>query len=134
MEGFDPSLIPKYEVLYSSEMVVKDYYLEVHRKISGLCERYGVLNYIQRPTKFYPKSIRLNKELAGMLYLKARELQLSGESFYKEWAYRKAAWAIDELRIDLREIYEKKSENGLIGIYFIGRKLAGEIKELIKKK
>jgi len=133
LEGFDPSLIHKYEVSYSSERVIRDYYREVHKKISRLCERHGVFNYIQRPTKFYPESIRLNKELAGMLYLKARELQLSGESFYKEWAYRKAAWVIDELRKDIREIYEEKGENGLLEIPFIGRKLAEEIKELIKK-
>ncbi|NWG09357.1 MAG: hypothetical protein HXX80_03450 [Nitrososphaerales archaeon] len=133
LDGFDQSLIPKYEVLYSSERVMRDYYREVHRKISRLCERYGVLNYIKRPTKFYPKSIRLNKELAGMLHLKARELQLDGESFYKEWAYRKAAWAIDELEKDIREVYKKKGREGLLEIPSIGKALADEIERFLRE-
>jgi DNA repair photolyase len=133
LEEFNPNLIPKYENLYSDERAMKDYYQEIHRKILRLCERYGVLNYISRPTKFYPQNIRLNKEVAGMLYLKARELQLSGENQYKEWAYRKAAWTIDELRKDIKEIYEEKGENGLLKIPLIGGKLAEEIEKLLEK-
>ncbi|MCP8309375.1 MAG: hypothetical protein H3Z53_06015 [archaeon] len=132
LEEFNPNLIPKYEKLYSDERVIRDYYKEIHRKVLELCKRYEVLNYIPRPIKFYPENIRLNKEVAGMLYLKAREFQLSGENQYKEWAYRKAAWTIDELEKDIREIYEEKGEKGLLEIPFIGRKLAEEIKELIK--
>ncbi|MCP8320849.1 MAG: hypothetical protein H3Z52_07910 [archaeon] len=134
LEEFNQNLIPKYEKLYSDERVMRDYYQKIHRKISRLCEKYEILNYIPRPTKFYPENVRLNKEIAGILYLKARELQLSGENLYKEWAYRKAAWAIDELEKDIKEIYEEKGEKGLLEIPFIGRKLAEEIKELLKKR
>ena len=113
------------------EIVMRNYYQEIHKKISRLCERYEILNYIQRPTKFYPQNVRLNKEIASVLYLKARELQLSGENLYKEWAYRKAAWSIDELKENIGEIYEKKGEKDLLEIPFIGRKLAEEIKKEI---
>lgn len=132
LEEFDPNLISKYEILYSDERVMRNYYQEIHRKILGLCERYGILNYIPRPTEFYPQNVKLNKDVAGILYLKAKDLQLGEENLYKGWAYRKAAWAIDELKENIKEIYEKKGEKGLLDIPTIGRKLAEEIKRLLE--
>jgi hypothetical protein len=52
---------------------------------------------LQHPIEIYPEELRVNKRIAEMLYLKARELQLSGVEIYKEWACRKAAWSLDEL-------------------------------------
>ena len=38
---------------------------------------------------------------------------LTGESYYRELAYRKAAWSIDEMDSNIQDLYEDHGINGL---------------------
>ena len=48
------------------------------------------------------------------------------------WAYRKAAWTIDELDRDIEEVYAAQGIEGLLAIPNIGKELAGEIAAVLK--
>jgi len=47
------------------------------------------------------------------------------------WAYRKAAWAIEDLEQDVGLIYRQMGRKGLEGIENVGPRLAAVIEELI---
>jgi hypothetical protein len=49
------------------------------------------------------------------------------------WAYRKAAWAIEDTPQDLGLIYRQMGAKGLEGIENVGPRLAGVVEALIKK-
>ncbi|MGB9718234.1 MAG: hypothetical protein ACP5PQ_02010 [Thermoproteota archaeon] len=59
----------------------------------------------------------------------ARELQLSGEGSYREWAYRKAAWSLDELEESIKTIFQKQGVEGIMQIKGISKGLAVQIEE-----
>jgi hypothetical protein len=122
-----PDLIEKYRELYSSPMALKKRVTESHKLVRKYCEQYGLDFFIRRPVAHFPSSIQVNKRLAGTLYLRARELQLSGGNSYKEWAYRKAAWATDELETSLEEIWASQGMLGLRHIEGIGRSIGAEL-------
>ena len=54
------------------------------------------------------------------------------ENKNKIWAYRKAAWAVDELDRGIEEIYTAQGIEGLLAIPNIGKGLAGEIAAVLK--
>jgi len=57
---------------------------------------------------------------------------MSGGDSYKEWAYREAAWAIDDLRENIEKIYQDKRIEGITQVRGIGEKLANKIEELLR--
>jgi len=59
-------------------------------------------------------------------------LDLKGVAF-KPTAYRKAATALEDLKEDISEIYEKKGLNGIEVIKGIGKSIARKIEEYFKK-
>lgn len=132
LEKHDPELIQRYENLYADEKSLAKHTAEVHRIVVKYCEKYGLKHYIPRPVNFFPSELRINKEISGKFYLKARELQLSAQSTYEEWAYRKAAWSLDDLRESVVEIYKTRGISGLMQIPGIGKSLAGQVEELLK--
>ncbi|NMC75833.1 MAG: hypothetical protein GYA60_00835 [Candidatus Methanofastidiosa archaeon] len=73
----------------------------------------------------------MNKKIAAIFYLKAKEIQSLGRDKSKEWAYRKAAWEIDEMKDSVNEIYQKEGTNGLLKIKGVGRTLALEIEKFL---
>lgn len=129
-----PNLVAKYKNLYKTKTSQADYYAKVHRRVLKFCQKYQLTPYIPRPVSFYPKNLQINKKIAEKFYLKARELQLSGQGGFKEWAYRKAAWALDDLEKSIKEIYQKEGMEGLLKIKGIGKNLAGQIEEFLKNK
>ena len=48
---------------------------------------------------------------------------------YRIWAYRKAAWAVDECEESIAELYSRSGEPGLQTLPGIGKRLAGHIAE-----
>ena len=72
------------------------------------------------------------KRIAEHLANKAYHLELAEERGYRIWAYRKAAWALDDLEQDVRLIYERMGVEGLEGIPSLGKKLAREVEQQIR--
>ena len=69
----------------------------------------------------------VNKRIAEQLFLKTYDLELEQAKGYRIWAYRKAAWTVDELPESISEIYQTRDEAGLRELPRIGKSLASEI-------
>jgi len=130
--NYDPSLIPKYDGLYGDPDLLAEHRTRVHQLVVEYCEKYGLVPSIARPVNFYPAELQANKKIAEQFYLKARELQISGKEGYREWAYRKAAWALDDLEESVTSIYHKRGFRGILKIKGIGRSFARQIEEYLK--
>lgn len=76
----------------------------------------------------------MNKRIAENLFLRAYEMELDGESEHSVWAYRKAAWTVDELDENLADIYRLKGMRGLIALPSIGNSIARVIISLLEEK
>ena len=72
------------------------------------------------------------KRIAEHLANKAYRLELAEGPGYRIWAYRKAAWALDDLEQDVRLIYERMGVKGLECIPSLGKKLAREVEQQIR--
>ena len=65
-----------------------------------MCAKHGIRDRIPRP--ILPGDKRaLNKRIVEALADRLYTLELNGESNYRVWAYRKAAWAIEDLEQDI---------------------------------
>jgi DNA repair photolyase len=133
LESYNPYLIKKYDELFKNTKYLKDYYPNIHRLILKYCKKYGLTNYIPRPISFYPEELQINKRIAAEFYIIARELLLSGQGGYKEWAYRKAGWILDDLKTNIKSIYEEYGIKGLLEIKGIEQKHAENIVKFLKK-
>lgn len=132
LKKHQPELVVKYKQLYADNNLMTNYTAKIHQLVLKYCQKYKLTSYIPRPINFYPKKLQINKKIAEKFYLKAREIQLSEQNKFKEWAYKKAAWALDNLGENIKEIYQKyKGINGIMEIKGIGQSLAGQIEKLL---
>ena len=76
-----------------------------------------------------------NKKIAEMFEEIADMLELDEEKdrHFEVRAYRKAALTVDTLQEDIRELYEKRGEEGLLELPGIGKGIAGSIIEFLEK-
>lgn len=133
LKNYDPVLIGRYEELYSNQKLLAEHTSRVHQSVVKYCKKYGLIPHIPRPIKIYPEELQVNKKIAEIFYLKARELQLSGGEAHREWAYRKAAWSLDELEESVKTIFQKQGADGIRRIKGIGGSLAAQIEEFLKR-
>jgi DNA repair photolyase len=134
LDKYYPDLIEKYEKLYNDSNFFNEYNKRIHKLVLTYCKKYKINNYIPRPINFHPKNLRINKRIAEIFYIKARELQITGQIGYKEWGFRKIAWVLDDLKQDIKSIYDTYGINGLKKIKGIGDVNSKRIEDLIKKK
>ena len=69
----------------------------------------------------------VNKCIAERLFLKTYDLELAAAEDYRIWAYRRAAWTVDEWPENIANVYDARGEAGLQELPRIGRSLAAEI-------
>ena len=131
LEKYDSALIEKYEKLFSSEELYSQISIKIHKTVLKYCNKYSIPNYINRPINFFPSEIQINKKVSEKLFLKAREIQMEGGDKFKEWAYRKAAWEIDELNDNILDIYNNEGRNGLLLLKGVGKSIALEIEKIL---
>ena len=105
----------------------KSYICRIGLKVRELCTKYGIDDRITRYIP--PGPLGINKRIAEKLFLKVYEFELEGASRYRIWAYRKAAWTVDELESSIRELYTSQGVQGLQSLPNIGGKLAGVISQ-----
>ncbi len=102
-------------------------------RIKALCEKYGLSDRIPRP--IIPSDKRaLNKRIAERLANRVYDMELNNEPGYRVWAYRKAAWAIEELEQDVKLVYRSMGLKGLESIRDVGPKLAREIEGMVTRE
>lgn len=135
LKKFNPSLLAKYKTLYDRKGKQDPWLacsIRIHSLVKEYCRKYGIKDYIPRPVNFFPPHLQGNKRIAADLFLQAREIQLSSGTDYKYWALQRAAWAIDELKENIWEIYKSKGRNGIVEIKGVGRSLANKIEKFLK--
>ncbi len=76
----------------------------------------------------------INKRIAERLFLKTYDLELEEAKEYRIWAYRKAAWTVDEWSESIAETYQARGEAGLRELPGIGKSLAGAIAGWLQEK
>ena len=101
------------------------------RRIREWCEHYGISDRAPRPIIPTDKHA-LNKRIVEVLANRIYSMDLDGEPDQRIWAYRKAAWAIEDLEQDIGLIHRTLGVKGLQSIPNVGTALRGEVEKLIQ--
>ncbi|MBI5478939.1 MAG: hypothetical protein HY906_08795 [Deltaproteobacteria bacterium] len=94
-------------------------------KVRELCARHLILDRMPRYVAAGPLAV--NKRVAERLFLRAYDLELEEAPGYRVWAYRKAAWAIDEWPTSVAGILAARGEAGLRAVPGVGSSIAREV-------
>ena len=79
------------------------------------------------PRYIAPGPLTVNKRIAELLFLRTYDLELEGGSQYQIWAYRKAAWTVDEHPQNIADIFREHGDTGLQKLPGIGKSLSAQI-------
>jgi len=128
----DPAMDDKWRELYQWRTDGKPgygppsgYATRQGRMVKELCELHGLAHRI--PRYIPPGPFGINKLIGEKLFLATFDLELEQTHQQRIWAYRKAAWTIDELEHPVDELYKKDGEEGLTRLPGIGKAMAGKI-------
>ncbi len=130
-----PDLVNLYQSLYPpASYAPRDYpWHRIALRIRELCAQYGISDRIPRP--MIPGDKRAcNKRLVERLADKVYEMELHQEPDYHIWAYRKAAWAIEDLEQDIGLIYQAMGLKGLQNIPNVGLSLGKVVETMLVKE
>ena len=108
------------------------YNARVGLQIRELCAKHGLLD--RMPRYIAPGSLAVNKRIAERLFLKTYDLELEQAKDYRIWAYRKAAWTVDESPRSVAQIYQDGGEAKLRELPRIGKRLATQIAEWLREE
>jgi DNA repair photolyase len=130
--GIDPQLESQWRHLYGWQNGGKPNYsppstytASLGLLIRALCARHDLRDRL--PRYIPPGPLGVNKRIAERLFLKTYELELEQAKGYRIWAYRKAAWAVDEHPESVADIYTAQGEAGLRELDGIGKSIGGHI-------
>ena len=129
-----PDLLERYQALYPPNCYgpVRSDWQPLALRVRELCQKYGISDRIPRP--IIPGDKRtLNKRVVEALANQVYNMELNGEPSDRVWAYRKAAWAIEDTPHDLGLIYRQMGSKGLESIQNVGPRLAGIVEALVRK-
>ncbi|MBI3241520.1 MAG: hypothetical protein HYZ49_04415 [Chloroflexi bacterium] len=101
------------------------YHARLGKTVRELCIKHGLRD--RMPRTIIPGPLAANKRVAEQLHLRTYDLELEQADETRIWAYRKAAWLVDEMKDDIGELYRGRGEPGLRQLPGVGRSLAGEI-------
>lgn len=99
-------------------------------KIRELCTKYGIKDRVPRPIIPGDK-FAANKKIAEILADTCYDLEIHGQPQTRVWAYRKAAWAVEEFPTDIRLVYQTMGLKGIQSIKDIGETIGIEIAGLL---
>jgi DNA repair photolyase len=128
-----PDLLEPYQALYppNSYGPVRSNWQSIALRLRELCEQYGISDRMPRP--IIPGDKRtLNKLVVEALANQTYHMELNNEPKHRVWAYRKAAWAIEDTPQDLGLIYRQMGLKGLESIENVGPKMALVVESLLK--
>jgi len=135
---FDPALVRRLRELYDWEpsgepnySPPKSYSARLGLLIREMCQRHGLLD--RMPRYVAPGPLAVNKRVAERLFLRTYDLELQQAKDYRIWAYRKAAWTVDEWPEGVAEIYQAQGEKGLRELPNVGRSIAGRIASWLRE-
>lgn len=106
-------------------------YKATMQRVRELCCANGISDRMPRPIIPGDKRAR-NKHVVEALADKLYSMEIEGASSARIWAYRKAAWAIEDLEQDIGLVYQTMGRRGLESIENVGPALAREIEEHVQ--
>jgi hypothetical protein len=131
-ETVDPTLPGRLRVLYGEDEQARinsapprRYAANVGLRVRELCACYGVPD--RMPRYIAPGPLAINRRIAERLFLRTYDLELECASEQRVWAYRKAAWTVDEWQTSLSDLYDAGGLAALRALPTIGTTIAGEI-------
>ena len=131
-----PGLLPLYERLYPTGSYGPVRSGDPHAvgwRVRELCTQYGILDRMPRPV--IPGDKRaLNKRVVEALANQCYWMELDNAPGQRIWAYRKAAWAVEDLEQDVGLIYRQMGRKGLERIENVGPRLAAVIEGLLHER
>jgi DNA repair photolyase len=127
-----PGLLQRYKRFYppDSYAAAGRSWQKTALQIRALCTRFGIYDRMPRPVIPGDKHT-LNKRIVEQLARQAYDMELDGKVPSQIWAYRRAAWAIEDLEQDLGLFYRMMGVKGLEKIPGIAPTLAKVIEELL---
>ena len=119
-----PQARPTYEQLYAGHAYgpAGSYSADLARRVRALCAKHGLADRMPRWIEPGPRGV--NRWLAERLFNKTYDLELEGADERRLWAYRRAAWTVDEWPTSLAELYAGHGLAGLLALPGIGERLA----------
>jgi DNA repair photolyase len=126
-----PDLLPMYERSYPAGSYSQvQPWRNVGLRIRKFCQQAGISDRIPRP--IIPGEKRaLNKRIVEQLANQCYWMELENAPSSGVWAYRKAAWAIEDLEQDVGLVYHTMGSNGLENIPNVSAPIVREIEGLI---
>ena len=131
-QRLDPSLAAQWRRMYNwpegdrpSYGPPRAYNANLGLRLREICTRHSLAD--RMPRHVIPGPLAVNKRIAEQLFLKTYDLELEQASDQRIWAYRKAAWTVDEWPASVAEIHAQKGEGGLRELPGIGKTISGEI-------
>jgi DNA repair photolyase len=122
-----PQAVALYDVLYGDGFETRGSYgSQLLRRVRDICARHEIADRMARPI-LPADPLAMNKRIAEKLFLRAYDLTLEEASSHRLWAYRRAAWAIDEMEGDIESVYRREGAKGLRSIKGVGKSLAREM-------
>ena len=109
----------------------QDYNSRLGLLVRELCDRHGLLD--RMPRYIAPGPSAINKRIAERLFLRTYDLELEMGNQYHIWAYRKAAWAVDECKESIANIFQSDGESGLQKLPGIGKSISTQIGTWLKE-
>lgn len=127
-----PDLLDPYRRLYPPGSYGPGNYSwnAVALRIRELCQKYGISDRIPRPVIPGDKRAR-NKRVVEMLANQVYEMEITGQPQPRIWAYRKAAWAVEDLEQDIGLVYRIMGLKGLQSIPDIGPGMAKTVADCL---
>ena len=127
-----PDLLHRYEQLYppNSYAATGGQWRKTALLVRECCDRSDIHDRIPRPIIPGDK-YTLNKRVAEQLANHVYDMELAGKSLSSIWAYRKAAWAVEDLEQELGLFYRTLGVKGLEKIPGIGPGIANAIESMI---
>jgi DNA repair photolyase len=127
LERHYAELLPLYSQLYGGGFEARGGYgPRLLRRVREICVEFGIPDRMKRPI-LAEDPLAGNKRIAERLFLRAYDLFLEEAPSCRQWAYRKAAWSIDEMEEDVQSLYRQQGKKGLKSIKGVGEGFAGQM-------
>ncbi len=119
-----PQARPIYERLYAGDAYTlpRSYSADLGRRVRALCEKHGLADRMERWIE--PGPLGVNRWVAERLFRRVYDLELEEANERRVWAYRRAAWTVDELATSVEELYNSQGIEGLMTLPGIGQRLS----------
>jgi DNA repair photolyase len=108
----------------------RNYNAQLGLRIRELCQRHGLLD--RMPRYIEPGPLGINRRIAERLFLRTYDLELEEATNQRIWAYRRAAWTVDELPESIADLHRDHGQEGLRQLPGIGVRLAGLIGDWLR--